>query len=287
MVAFTQLSGIGMDREDIEREIRHGVIELFRRGVYRVPQAPDTWQLHLTGALVLSLPDVAASHTTAARIWDLKIPTPHLVEITVPYGRNTRSGDASVKVHRSRTFSKAIVTVRDGFNVTTVARTFLDLAPKAGQRQLTKALDDAIGRRIVRPSVLLRAMPEPGSRQHPGLSVLRTALDMYSSSPDLDSVAEADFLRLLDDAGLPPPVCHYLIRDGVDVIAEADFAWPAQRVAIEVDGYQYHMSPRDHARDLERISAITALGWFVLVTSPTLIATKPRSVIDSLRCRLT
>lgn len=287
VVTTRQLVGVGFTLKDIEREIRRGVIERFGRGAYRLAGAQEGWQQLLARATLLRAPDAAASHTTAARIWELKVPTRPFVEIAVPYRCHSGSSDPRLRVHMSRTFSQAVRTRKDGFPVTTPARTFLDLAPVVGPRILTAALDDAVGRRIVRPSIIRKALPEPGSRNYPGLSALHAALDLYNDVPLLDSVAETNFLRLLAEERIPRPVCHYEIHDeGGAFLAEVDFAWPSKLVAVEMDGYQFHVSPQSHAHDLARISEISALGWFVLCTSPTVVATNPRSVLASLRRRV-
>jgi hypothetical protein len=58
---------------------------------------------------------------------------------------------------------------------------------------------------------------------------------------------------LLWTAGPRPAAGIYELRaDGV-VVARLDIAFPAERVAVEVDGFAWHASPahlrRDHVRD--------------------------------------
>jgi hypothetical protein len=64
------------------------------------------------------------------------------------------------------------------------------------------------------------------------------------------------FLSLVDDAGLEPPVTEYPLLG-----YEIDAAWPAIRLAVEIDDYETHDNrdamDRDRARDRE----LTVAGW--------------------------
>ncbi|MBB3676593.1 endonuclease domain-containing protein [Modestobacter versicolor] len=46
-------------------------------------------------------------------------------------------------------------------------------------------------------------------------------------------------------------------------VARVDFAWPAQRVAVEYDGL-WHRDPRQFAADRARLNRLTAAGWRVV-----------------------
>ena len=44
-----------------------------------------------------------------------------------------------------------------------------------------------------------------------------------------------------------------------------DFAWPAQKLGVEIDGFGYgHQAQQQMARDNEKANAAVALGWRVL-----------------------
>jgi very-short-patch-repair endonuclease len=43
-----------------------------------------------------------------------------------------------------------------------------------------------------------------------------------------------------------------------------DLAWPAQRIAVEVDGQGYHHSTKGHRLDCEKLNVAAAMGWRVL-----------------------
>ena len=71
--------------------------------------------------------------------------------------------------------------------------------------------------------------------------------------------------RLLRDAGLPPAIFQYVITTPAGVfLAEVDFAYPDIKLAIEVDGFKVHATPRQMSRDFVRQNGLVPYGWRVL-----------------------
>jgi hypothetical protein len=97
------------------------------------------------------------------------------------------------------------------------------------------------------------------------------------------SVAEAHFARLLQISGVDPPTRQFPIHDGKDFVGRVDFAWPARRVIVEVEGFRYHATPSAHEKDKRRANRIRALGWVVIDTTPTELAQDPEHVLTALR----
>jgi hypothetical protein len=98
----------------------------------------------------------------------------------------------------------------------------------------------------------------------------------------VESHAEAEVLRLLLVAGFPAPICQYEIRDGAAFVARVDFAWPAQRVVLEVDGFQYHDGPAKFVDDRRRANRLAALGWRVIATTLREVRTDPTALFAAL-----
>ena len=71
--------------------------------------------------------------------------------------------------------------------------------------------------------------------------------------------------HILAGAGLPDWVANYAIH-GEDgrIIAEIDFANPALKIAIEVDGRAFHSDRQSFERDRERQNMLVLRGWIVL-----------------------
>jgi very-short-patch-repair endonuclease len=67
-----------------------------------------------------------------------------------------------------------------------------------------------------------------------------------------------------------------------------DFAWPAQRVACEVDGGQWAAGGGRHATDADRdkLNLAAVLGWRVLRFSPAMLARNPDQCVRQIRAAL-
>jgi len=79
-----------------------------------------------------------------------------------------------------------------------------------------------------------------------------------------ESPAESWTRWLLHSASLPPFEPQFEVFDEQSrFIARVDFAWPANKVALEYDG-SYHSDPLQQAVDQRRNAALARLGWKVL-----------------------
>ena len=69
-----------------------------------------------------------------------------------------------------------------------------------------------------------------------------------------------------------------------------DAAWPAQRVAVEVDGGIWrmgrHVRGAGYERDCEKLNTAAAQGWLVLRVTPQMIERNPEQIIVWLRAAL-
>lgn len=78
------------------------------------------------------------------------------------------------------------------------------------------------------------------------------------------------FARLCTTRGLPAPVAEF--RFHPTRRWRFDRAWPAQRVALEVEGGVWtagrHTRPAGFLRDVEKYNAAAAMGWRVLRCTP-------------------
>jgi hypothetical protein len=59
--------------------------------------------------------------------------------------------------------------------------------------------------------------------------------------------------------------------------------WPEKGVAVEVDSHEWHMSPHDHTRTLERQRRMGKRGILVLPFTPREIRTQPAKVMATIR----
>jgi very-short-patch-repair endonuclease len=91
----------------------------------------------------------------------------------------------------------------------------------------------------------------------------------------------AHFLALLRCAGLPAPVREHRFEPLRKWAF--DFAWPALRVALEVEGGVWtggrHTSPAGFLADCAKYNHAAALGWRVLRVTPDQLCTVDTTVL--------
>jgi hypothetical protein len=126
-------------------------------------------------------------------------------------------------------------------------------------------LEEAIRRNLADIGLVGLRWEKLGGEIRPGGRVARRIIDRWlPSSAAVDSRAEAQLLRLFRDAGVAPPVPQHRVWTGPDECVDLDFAWPAQRVAIEFDSYRYHGGRLKHDRDAQRLLRLGSRSWTVL-----------------------
>ena len=124
-----------------------------------------------------------------------------------------------------------------------------------------RLLDDAIRRRLATLEEFRRCAerlaPAPGRSIRKVNLVLANRLPGYSPG---DSDLETRALRALTRAGLPPPRQQYrMILAGRKV--RIDLAYPEHRIAIELDGWEYHGSRSAFDADRCRSDDLFVARW--------------------------
>ena len=71
------------------------------------------------------------------------------------------------------------------------------------------------------------------------------------------------FLRAIVGAGLPEPVQQHPVSVGGRQY-RIDLAYPEHKVAIEIDGWEYHRSRSAFDDDRTRANDLVVAGWHVL-----------------------
>ena len=122
---------------------------------------------------------------------------------------------------------------------------------------------------------------ELNAGQIPGSALFREALGDVAEG--IRSAAEGDLKDLLAKSGLPTPLFNASIYDGVTFVARPDAWWPESGVAVEVDSHEWHLSPHDHTRTLERQRRMAKLGILVLPFTPRQIRSERATVLAEIR----
>jgi len=165
-----QARSAGYSYQAQKYHVDHGNWLRIDRGLFRLPDWPAReddiyvlWRLWSRGRGVIS-------HESALVIYDLSDVSPSRVHLTVPAG--FRATDPSVVLHRAALREEDIED-RDGYQVTTVERTLLDVARAVdvSQEQVDVAISDATQRGLVSPLRLRSRSDEFGD--HAALRIER------------------------------------------------------------------------------------------------------------------
>jgi very-short-patch-repair endonuclease len=279
LVTARQAAAAGMSESMLRRRVRTGSLLRIGKGVYALAGAPACWERQALAACLAAGQGALISHRTAAAAWKLDLPVPDHVELSVPYGRGVRTQHEGVVVHRVRRLEALDCTRIGRLPATSLPRTVVDLAATLEPAVLAKVVDDALCRRLVAPDRLERTVSRLLAGRGPSLSGLRDVLAPWLEGAALDSAAEGVFRRAIAAAGLPAPQVQH--HPGTGRI-RVDFAWPAQMVALEVDGYRWHAGPGAHARDSHRANVLASRGWTVLRATPRELEQSAGTVIAAL-----
>lgn len=280
LVERSQVLGAGVSPSTLRRWVAAGRLVVVFPGVYRVAGAPVTWEQRLLAAVLAAGDGAMASHRSAARLW--QVLDADVLELTVPAHRRPRL--PGVVVHRSEDVSGARPVRRARVPTTTPLRMLVDLGAVVGGGAVEDALDRALERRLVSVAGVERTLGRLACRGRSGAGVLRTVLDRRAlGAAPADSLLEPRMARLLRAHALPAPVFQHEVRHGGRFVARVDFAYPDAGLAVEVDGYGSHSSPRAFQADLRRQNALVALGWTVLRFTWSDVVGRPEKVATEIR----
>lgn len=270
MARRRQLRKAGMTRRALRAAVAAGRLRPLTPDLYATtdPRPDDL----LRGA-VLRLGAVI-SHQSAALLWGIELATtPAQPHVTV--GRNRgRAAHEGVEVHR-RDVGPDEREYLEEVPITSLLRTLLDLARSLPPAEAVAAVDSALRQRLVTLDALAaaaRALP-PGQGRPKVQRVLELA------DPRSGSVLESLLRVLLAERGLPAPRSQLYIRGA----GRVDFAWEAQRLVVETDGFAFHSDRASYRSDRRRGNALVRRGWVVLRFSWEDVLHEPDYVVASVR----
>lgn len=252
------MNAAGLDRNQIRKLCRDGVIERVVRGLYRVRGSRTP--LQDVAACVMRHGGAVASHVSALFVHGLDVEPPRDAHFTMDSG----TGATALGVLHRSPLPRCDVTARHRIPVTTVARSIVDAAEHLSVDELVAVLNEAVSRRMVIidqiEEVAARIERAPGRI---GSGRVRAVLAPWTDAIQPDSPAEAAAIRRVADFGLATPQTQFEILDGNgEFVARADMAWPEQMVLREYDSDRFHGPERIEA-DERRRQALEALGWRV------------------------
>lgn len=182
------------------------------------------------GAILACKPSALLSDRSAGSWWGMCDDDPKTVHVTSLSWVRPMPG---VTVHRTRLLPPADRRTKNGLPLTSPARTLINLAAGLTERDLERALDEALIRRLLREPELLEALDR--SRGRAGAGRLRGLIGNGLDRGATRSESERLFRRILRAAELPAPEFNATVGS-----YEVDALWQEHRLAAELDSYRFH-----------------------------------------------
>jgi len=287
VIALDQLVAAGLTPDAVRKRVASGRLWRVHRGVYAVGHRTLAWRGAVMAAVLACGEGAAASHRTVAALRRLRQDNRGRIDVSSP-GRRGR-GVAGIDAHRGDTLRPGVdVDIVDGIPCTSLARTLLDLAEVVDRRQVERACEQADVLQLFDLKAIEDVLDHAGAGR-PGAALLRAVLaDLADATPTTTrSELEERFLALCRRAGLPAPEVNAWIQpdDGGTGI-EADFLWRAQRLIVETDGRDVHMTRASFESDRVRDGRLLLAGWRVLRVTDRRMRREPDRVAQTVRALL-
>lgn len=274
VVSLAQLCALGLAAGAVRERVAAGRLHRVYRGVYAVGHANLSLRGRWMAAVLAFGPEAVLSHWDAAALWDLVRPRGTQFHVTT----DTRAGiprREGLTPHRSRMHPEDRERM-DGIPVTSVPRTLLDLAEVADPHQLQRVYEEAARLELLDIRTIERLLARSNGRR--GVGALRALLD-YDPGPAADALSELErlFCDLIRDAGLPMPSLNVLVEGFL-----VDAYWPAARLVVELDGYEYHRGREAFERDHAKIGRLRLAGYEVLPLTYRQLTEEPDWVVRAI-----
>jgi len=278
-VARWQLARLGFSESWIARGVRSGALVRLHAGVFAVGHGAVGQSGRRFAAVLTVGPDAVLSHRSAGETWGLCSYAGARAEVTAP---RTLRARARLLPHRAVLLPDER-TVIDGLPITTVARTLLDLAMVLDRHRLERAVERAEMARLLDLRAVAALLDR--HRRRPGAGALRVALPAATDPRVTRSDFEDAFLAFLAARDLPRPSSGVWVPmdDGEGPGVELDVAWPAARLAVELDPRSTHGTAAAFERDRHKDQRLMLAGWRVVRLTPRRLREEPDCVAATLR----
>lgn len=289
----------GFSHQMVRTQVALGRLVRVRHGVFMDagcwPDDPAAQHLLRARAELVVHPEAAMSHESAALVWGLPHPGfsawhDALPAITFPADSRRKTRGGAVVHHVGRLPPGQITRDADGYAVTAIARTAVDLAAGRPLPDALVILDSAV-RKLCEAMV---ARPRRTDYLNPRLiaaarEVLREAAQtrrpaglagsITLAHPARESPAESISAAHIHLAGLPMPLFQQRVSTRIGVVYP-DFLWPDLRLVGECDGADKYRDKNAAVLEKEREQALRDLGFKVVRWLAREIMITPEVVID-------
>lgn len=264
-----QLLAGGTAAGTINAWLRRGKLVRVLPSVYAQPPVE---MLTMVSAALLWCPVAAASHRTAAWLWQLVVDEPPVVEVTVPRSCSRRSPQPWLRLYR-RDLAGDRLERCGHLPAVEPEQTVLDCLAVLGQPEGMHLVGAALGRLVRRDLLHDRYLANLGRRGSPTAArVLPTAVPGAASHPER-VLASALHAAGMTGFRVNRPVRGYL----------ADLLDAKRRLIIEVDGWATHRTPTAFQNDRTRQNVLVTAGYTILRYTASDIEHRLNAVITQIR----
>lgn len=269
VITLAHAKQAGLSQDAVNRRVRSGKWLRCSRGVYFADDRPFTDAARIRAAVWSAGPNAVASGLAAAWWHEVTKYPPDTVEVTIPRtGHHPKQH--GVKLRR-RDLDQHDIVVRRGLRVTALPLTVVEAAARRGGG--AKLMDSALQRHTELRDLWRAHMRNKGRHGSPAARRLLTA-----AADGARSEAERLLIKLMRAAGITGWKANY--RLGRYVI---DVAFPADKLAIETDGWAFHHDQEVFQKDRVKQNEIALMGWQVLRFTWLDLTEYPQRVIAEIR----
>ena len=258
-----ELQRCGLTAPAVRSLIDAGNLAAVLKGVYRIP-AVTLDEAARCAAVCAAHPSIAISGPTAGRLWGLRrVPRDHRVHVLAPPASHPSIAPWVVPYRTSAVHESDIVRRPDGINVTSRARTALDLARSVSSTDLLSIIEQVLHDGQLTDGDLREIAIDWMSPQRPWIRRFLSLLDGRLRGGPAESHGEVVLGDALLAAGLIGVERQYRIDLPGYGPARFDLAVPAVRLAIEIDLHPTHAESAGRDRDAARDAAACRIDWRV------------------------
>jgi very-short-patch-repair endonuclease/predicted transcriptional regulator of viral defense system len=258
VISHRQLRDCDLSVRTIERWVENKRLHHKHRGVFALGHPVVGVKGHYMAAVLACGDEAVLSHRSGADWRGVLRTSRRIVDVTVP-GR-TRDDRPGIQVHRVRSLDPRDVTEHEGIPITTLARTYLDLAEVERPRRLEQALENAERMGIFDLTAIEEVLRR--SRGRHGTKPLRAALVEAVYEPLTRSELELAFHKFCRERDIERPAGNTIVEG-----YEVDMAWMKHKVIAELDGWDTHKTRAAFERDRRRDADLQPEYRVIRITS--------------------
>jgi hypothetical protein len=275
-----QALACGMTPEQIRHRVQTKQWSYLKPGLYLVLGfAPS-----LRGRLVAATAALGAavSHESAAEFHNFPDVRRGRAVVTVAIRKTNRFPD--VIVHQSTDLTDDQVVEVEGIPVTSPIRTAIDLAARLGPIRIGRIVEYLVLNKMATLDQVGIEVVRLARHGKPGMTCMHKVLEIRTGETLLgESVLEALAGRLLMEWGFPKPVFQMDLPWWSSKRGRVDFAYPAIRLIIEIDGRTWHGTLEAFESDRMRDNLAQIAGWRILRITYRMLKEQPEVVREMIR----